>query len=116
MIGYDVTLSEIEGLIDAEVPGWRVRAGRRTKKFCKDKKYEERAGIWSEVKPVYMRLQGGGKCAFCERKMESDVRGRGEQDVEHFRPKSSVREWKASAVLSAAGVRISSVTGHSGGY
>src|SRR5262249_27335616 len=58
--------------------------------------------IWSEVKPVYMVLQHN-KCAFCEREMD---RYAIEQDVEHFRPKGSVKAWKPSKKLVEAGVAV----------
>ncbi len=68
--------------------------------------YFETSPIWSEVKVVYMRLQGGSKCIYCERKLEAEVHGKAEHDVEHFRPKSSVRAWKVPAALEDQGVSV----------
>lgn len=106
MIGYRISLAQLESLIDAEVTGWRTRADDRTKKFKIAGKYDEPSTIWSEIKVVYMRLQGEAKCVYCERKLEGEERGKAEHDVEHFRPKSSVRTWKISAALSKQGVSL----------
>ena len=48
--------------------------------------------LWSEIKPVFTRLQHG-KCAFCERPLGADEVAAYEQDVEHFRPKKGVVSW-----------------------
>ncbi|MCI0422701.1 MAG: hypothetical protein L0387_38435 [Acidobacteria bacterium] len=104
MIRYPVTRKRLEELIEAESPGWLRRAAARTAIFRQQGFYEERSSIWSEVKPVYMKLQGGEKCAYCERKLEATDFGKGEQDVEHFRPKSSVKAWKAPQKLVDQGV------------
>ena len=92
MIRYAVTLEEVRERVEQEVPGWSARAKERTEKFRGKNKYEEKSPIWSEVKPVFMELQGGGKCCFCERKFEAGPLGRYELDVEHFRPKGNVKE------------------------
>jgi hypothetical protein len=93
MIRLHITEADLERLVDAAVPNWRNRAGDRTKKFVTAGRYDETAGIWSEVKSVYMELQHN-KCAYCERKLAApDHGGSVEHDLEHFRPKSSVEEW-----------------------
>lgn len=93
MIRYAVSSEELERLIEEEKRGWLARAAQRTEAFRAAGAYNESKSIWSEVKPVYMRLQGSAKCVFCERKLESVELGTGEQDVEHFRPKGNVRAW-----------------------
>jgi hypothetical protein len=105
MIAYQITKSKLESLIDAEAPGWRQRAALRTEGFRQKGRYEEDSSIWSEVKVVYMRLQGDCKCAYCERKLESIDFGKIEQDVEHFRPKGSVRAWKLPKAFKDQGPR-----------
>ncbi|MEI6827788.1 MAG: hypothetical protein WCK54_19525 [Desulfuromonadales bacterium] len=115
MIGYSITRKELETLIEAEKPGWLKKAAIRTAEFRKNGKYEEKSNIWSEIKPAYMRLQGDCKCSYCERKLESIDYGKGEQDVEHFRPKSSVREWKMPKNLADQGIKATTVPG-TGGY
>lgn len=93
MIRYPISETELERRVDAAVPNWRKRAGDRTKKFVAAGRYDEKSGIWSEVKSVYMELQHH-KCAYCERKLAApDHGGSVEHDLEHFRPKSSVDVW-----------------------
>lgn len=106
MIQYRLSLHELTTQIEAACPGWLARAEQRTAAFRAQGSYAEASTIWSEVKPVYMRLQGEAKCAYCERKLESDTYGKGEQDVEHFRPKSSIKAWRLPAALRAQGVTV----------
>ena len=116
MIGYPVSGEKLKALIEADQPGWLKKVADRTKAFRKKGTYSEKSSIWSSVKPVYMKLQGDSKCAYCERKMESIEYGRGEQDVEHFRPKGNVREWALPAYLSAKGIKAASAPKKKGGY
>lgn len=116
MIRYTITLDDLRQRIEAEHPGWLERARACTDAFRASGKYEEARSIWSEVKPVYMRLQGGAKCVYCERKLEAVDLGRGEQDVEHFRPKGRVKPWKAPAPLADAGVAFTPVPEAESGY
>lgn len=95
MIQYRISYQELAEKIEAEKPGWMARAETKT---------VEDSSIWSEVKVVYMRLQGGSKCAYCERKMESEEFGKGEQAVDHFRPKKRVKVWKAPQNLIDEGI------------
>lgn len=93
MIRYPITEQQLRNLIEAEVPGWLQRAQRRTDKFIAARKYEEASSIWSEVKPVYMRIQFD-KCVYCERQLASpELGGTIELDLEHFRPKNGVEPW-----------------------
>ena len=92
MIRYTIALEELHARVEQHAPGWTARARERTEGFRKRKKYEEDRSIWSEVKPVFMALQGDGKCCFCERKFESGPAGRYELDIEHYRPKRRVKK------------------------
>jgi len=92
MIRYPVTLVELERRVDEKDSRWRRKAKRRLANFKKDKKYNEKSGIWSDIKRVYMDLQYR-KCAYCEKQLEGGKYGVIEHDVEHFRPKSSVEAW-----------------------
>lgn len=116
MIGYRVSRAQLADQIEAHKPGWLTRAAARTEAARAAGKFSEASSIWSEVKPVYMRLQGGAKCVYCERKLESEDLGTIEQDVEHFRPKGSVRAWKPPAALKAAGVAVSTPPKPAPGY
>jgi hypothetical protein len=116
MIAYRVTQVQLEALIEAESPGWLQKAKARTDRFRQKGFYEEASSIWSEVKKVYMRLQGGSKCAYCERKLEDIDFGAVEQDVEHFRPKGSVRAWKLPKPLKNQGITATAVPNEDRGY
>lgn len=116
MIGYVISKSELESLIEAEASGWLQKAKNRTEIFRAKGFYEESSPIWSEVKVVYMQLQGEGKCAFCERKLEAVDFGRVEQDVEHFRPKKRIRAWDMPKSLADEGVKQANPIDDGGGY
>jgi hypothetical protein len=104
MIRYPISRKGLEALITAEKGDWLVRAQERTDQFRAIGRYEEKSSIWSEVKVVYMRLQGNSKCAYCERKLEAIDLGKAEQDVEHFRPKGSVNAWKVPPEMKDRGI------------
>lgn len=92
MIRYSITAEKLEAAVDALVPTWRKRAAKRTARFIKAGRYQEASAIWSEVKPAFMVAQMN-KCVFCERQFETELYGKIEFDLEHFRPKSSVTAW-----------------------
>jgi hypothetical protein len=116
MIGYRVSQNELEELIKTHDAKWLGQAATRTTRFKKKKKYEESSSIWSRVKVVYMRLQGNSKCAYCERQLESETFGKIEQDVEHFRPKASVRTWDLPMSFAVSGIKITAVPKSKRGY
>ena len=91
MIGYRVSRRELRRQITAEKPDWLSEAERG----------EEPA--WGDIKYVFARIQHF-KCGYCERPMPRPQRRPGddgaqpwgwrrEYDVEHFRPKGSVKRW-----------------------
>lgn len=92
MIRVDTTPTAVVQAVNAIAPKWIVKADKRTAAFVAAKKYDESSPIWSEVKPAFMALQNN-KCVFCERQFESELYGKIEFDLEHFRPKSSVLGW-----------------------
>ena len=111
MIRYPVTLEELRARVEAEAPGWLEQAAERTDAFRRAGRYDEETGIWSEVKAVYMRLQHN-KCAYCERVLASeDFGGAIEHDVEHYRPKNSVRAWPSEKIANERGISYGFPTG-----
>jgi len=116
MIRYPVSQQELEKLIEAESPGWLAKAAKRTESFRAKGRYEETSSIWSAVKAVYMRLQGGSKCAYCERKLEDVDLGKVEQDVEHFRPKGNIKGWRVPKKLAGQDITASPVPKAGKGY
>lgn len=92
MIRYAASPEQLIASVNAIDANWKTKADARTAKFIADGGYAEASPIWSTVKPVFMALQKN-KCVFCERQFESQLYGKIEFDLEHFRPKSSVAAW-----------------------
>lgn len=129
MIRYPISEAELRQKIREEDPEWLDDAAKRNEAFHAagyyDEKLEFESGgkmvkaspIWSRIKPIFMRLQFE-KCAYCERQLSSEEWGRGEHDLEHFRPKSKARPWKVSASLQREGVAITPALDgkHDAGY
>lgn len=105
MIRFAITKDELYERIDEEVASWRKRAAERQKEINKKKRVDEDDGIWSEIKRVFMELQGW-KCMYCEKPMpkpdpnskEGTAEGKVEYDVEHYRPKNSVKAWPTAKI------------------
>jgi len=93
VIRYNISKRDLKAAVEALKPGWLKRARQRTQAFKKQGFYKESSSIWSEIKAVYIKHQHA-KCAYCEKQLEDEERGKSEHDVEHFRPKSSVAPWK----------------------
>lgn len=98
MISYRIDEADLLRAIDLVKPGWLERAKTKTNALISAGRYEGSENFWSEIKPVFMNLQGN-KCIFCETRLEGGRLGRRQHDLEHFRPKSSVREWRSSSDL-----------------
>jgi len=94
MVRYPITTAELKRRIQNEqgTETWLEKAKVRTERFRAAKKYDESQSIWSDVKGVYMQLQHN-KCAYCERQLEDQMYGKIEHDLEHYRPKNSVKSW-----------------------
>ena len=116
MIGYRISLDELKERIEGHKPGWLARAAERKEAFRQAGKFNEKKSIWSEIKPVYMTLQGGEKCIFCERKLEAVEKGTGEQAVEHFRPKGAITAWHPSQSIINEGIVVTEPPDDARGY
>jgi hypothetical protein len=93
MIRYDIADGDLRDLIDAANSTWFTRAEERTEHYRDVEKYDgSMSDIWSDIKRVFMDVQGF-KCGFCERRLERSGFGNVEHDVEHFRPKAKVAVW-----------------------
>lgn len=105
MIRFGIKAADLNALVDAKDPKWRTKAKTKQAAINKSKKVGKDEGIWSEIKDVYMELQGF-KCMYCEKPMPSSktkapkgtAQGKVEYDVEHFRPKNSVKAWLTADV------------------
>lgn len=91
MIRVPVSKRALFDLIRSASPDWLPKAQVLTSSLPL-KPGENWSSIWGDIKEVFIRLQIG-KCVYCERRLEHPRFGKIEHDVEHFRPKSSVRKW-----------------------
>lgn len=118
MIRYKVHFNGLRAAVDAKDSGWRKEAQLRLDAFFQAGKYDDdllipkegggtkkASAIWSDIKPVFMRIQHE-KCAYCERQLSSEEWGRGEHDLEHYRPKSGTKPWKVPAGLSDENISL----------
>jgi hypothetical protein len=115
VIGYEIDLAQIEGLVDQEKNTWRGRAARVADESKAAGKLTNDSGFWSEIKGVFIKLQRH-KCMYCERKIGH---GKVEWDVEHFRPKDQINAWPAKHHLQEQPYLAScqdKFGGDSGGY
>lgn len=94
MIRYSITRPDLEAAIELAKRGWLEKAKQKTDAFRLAGDFNEPASqnTWSQIKSAFIKLQKN-KCAYCERQLGNDRRSRIEHDVEHFRPKSSVKLW-----------------------
>lgn len=92
MIRYDKSRANLETLVDAEDPQWRRKAGEVTNTMKKGRRFIE-GPSWSKIKNAYRAIQYN-KCAYCERLLPGPTGGSTEHDVEHFRPKNVLKDWK----------------------
>ena len=93
MIRYpDIDRIELEARARALKEDWLTNAETRRAALIDAGRYIKGGPSWSHVKPLFMTLQNL-KCIYCERPLGGHQAGAGEQDVEHFRPKSSIKAW-----------------------
>ena len=110
MIRYPVTRRELRRRVSAHDPDWLAKAATRTQRFINQGKFNERSHIWSDIKVVFMHLQHN-KCVFCERALAGERFGRGEHDLEHCRPKSSVKAWPTRKISRERNINYTFGTG-----
>ncbi len=92
MIRYAISDADLRQKIGST---WLNKAAKNTAALKAAGAYSKDAVSenWGEVKHVFMKIQGN-KCGYCERELEDAAI---EHDVEHFRPKSSVKPWHKGA-------------------
>ena len=101
MIRHPISSARLNSRIRRVSPTWSARAAQKTQAL-KSGTLRKTARIWSEIKQVYINLQGS-KCAFCEKWIEDQ---KIEHDIEHFRPKKEVKRWTVPKSLRQEGVHI----------
>lgn len=104
MIRYPITDAELRKQIGST---WLASAKSNTDALKKAKAYDKTVVTenWSKIKPVFMKLQHN-KCGYCEQKREESAI---EFDVEHFRPKSTVKPWHKGSPPSDLAKAVGSV-------
>jgi len=103
--GNTIDLTYIEALITAHNATWLTRSAERTETYKTAGKVTHSSHIWSEIKEVYMNMQGN-KCAFCESELEGKTSGKGVHDVEHFRPKNRITKWQSTQEFNTLDIAI----------
>lgn len=110
MIQYPISLRELARVVSRRFPtsrnrsgaprrggriAWRERARHLTERIRILHAYTagDSDEIWRELKPLFAELQGDGKCAFCEKRLDLRKSGRSSGDIEHYRPKKGVEAW-----------------------
>lgn len=92
MIRYQVSDQDLRTLIKAKKASWLGDALHRTTLYAQSKDYTGGKEFWGAIKQVYIDLQHE-KCAYCETKLQGKVLASKVHEVEHFRPKSSIKAW-----------------------
>lgn len=92
MIRYQITLTDLVDRINALRPNWIARAAARTNDYIAAQDYTGGTDFWGEVKTIYIELQHE-KCAYCETKLQGAILASKVHEVEHYRPKQSVKSW-----------------------
>lgn len=89
MIRFSASRDEIQSEVIAVDPDWHARARRALARALKSGTF---SAEWTRVKGVFIKVQHE-KCGYCERRLPAVKHGKGEHDVEHFRPKGAVHPW-----------------------
>ncbi len=92
MIRYAIDPATLIDRIRVLKPDWLDRAQARTLQYEQLQDYGDGTDFWGQIKQVYIDLQHE-KCAYCETKLQGAAYASKVHEVEHFRPKSSVKAW-----------------------
>jgi hypothetical protein len=92
MVRYPIARDELIRRIQDFNPGWLAKAQARTAQYAEAQDYTGGTEFWGRIKQVYIELQHE-KCAYCETRLQGAEYASKVHEVEHFRPKSSVKTW-----------------------
>ena len=92
MVRYPVGRQQLLDLINLTNPTWIARAKQRTKEYGVARNYTGGSEFWGDIKQVYIDLQHE-KCAYCETKLQGAQFASKVHEIEHFRPKQSIKVW-----------------------
>ena len=105
MIRFPITAPELRHRITSHDPTWYQRAIDIQRLLPANPTSKQFISLWTDIKPVFVQLQGS-KCIYCETPLEGAI----SNDIEHFRPKTKVSEWKVPRWLANAGVQVTPPT------
>ena len=97
MIAYPAKFQDLCAAAELAKAGWLARAAAVTETYRQQQDYTPNALSWSDIKSVFTTLQHG-KCAYCERGLADPELGAKEHEIEHYRPKSSIKVWPSEAM------------------
>ena len=92
MIRYPIEREDLIQRIRTLNSGWLARALERTEQYIDAQDYVGGSEFWGSIKQVYIELQHE-KCAYCETQLQGAAYASKVHEIEHFRPKSSVKAW-----------------------
>lgn len=92
MIRYAIEEQELFERIKQRDGRWLDKAAARTQLCIDAGEYKSGSEFWGDIKKVYIELQHE-KCAYCETKLQGSMLASKVHEVEHYRPKQSVRRW-----------------------
>ena len=110
MIRYSITAAALRKRLSAEDAAFLQDAEGWTRRLINEGAFIKDIGDWRRVVNGYITLQFS-KCAYCERKLAGPKHGKIEHDLEHFRPKSSVKAWPNATVTRTRGIKYDFETG-----
>lgn len=99
MIRYSISENALRAHIVAVDANWFAKTTAALAALPTPPASSDFRRLWSIVKEVYIDLQHS-KCCFCEKPLEGKI----EQDVEHYRPKTEVKQWRIPKRLTTLGV------------
>lgn len=97
MIRIEVDRQQLLDDIAQRKDTWIARAKIRTDQYILDQDYTGGSEFWGEIKGAYIDRQFE-KCAYCETKLAGKAFASKVHEVEHYRPKSSVKAWPDPAL------------------
>lgn len=97
MIRIDITKDELYDGIEALDATWLKKAKAKVAEYKAQGKYvKAKSEFWGDIKTIYIKRQHE-KCAYCETKMAGKDLASKVHEVEHFRPKSKIKQWPGKA-------------------
>lgn len=112
MIRIAISSKSLKAKIQTHDETWFQRAKELLASLPAKPKSKDFKSLWTDIKPVFTTLQHS-KCMYCETLLEGAI----SNDIEHFRPKAKLTNWKVPKALTVAGITVTPLPGKpSAGY